>query len=88
MIKLLIFLGVLYFGYRQVKSWVVKNVLSGKIFSDQVSNRVDDVMVKDPFCEIYFPKREGVHLRVGEEDLYFCSTECRDKFIESRSKKQ
>ncbi|MBU1163547.1 MAG: hypothetical protein KKA75_05285 [Proteobacteria bacterium] len=43
-------------------------------------------MIKDPFCETYFPKRNGVHLLVDGKDLYFCSTECRDKFIASQQK--
>jgi YHS domain-containing protein len=44
-------------------------------------------MIKDPFCEIYFPKKDGVHLRIDGKDLYFCSEECRDKFLEKYSKK-
>jgi YHS domain-containing protein len=41
----------------------------------------DDIMVKDPFCNTYFPKRSGVHLHYKGQDLYFCKTECRDGFI-------
>ncbi|RLC13066.1 MAG: hypothetical protein DRI57_16995 [Deltaproteobacteria bacterium] len=43
-------------------------------------------MIKDPVCEVYFPKRDGVHLSVDGQDVYFCSEECRDKFMESRFK--
>jgi YHS domain-containing protein len=60
---------------------VQKNALSGK----KPPGQIDDIMVKDPFCDVYFPKREGIHLNINGEDLYFCSTECRDKFIASRS---
>jgi YHS domain-containing protein len=42
---------------------------------------IDDVMVKDPFCNVYFARKEGIHLKFNGEDLYFCSTECRDKYI-------
>lgn len=82
MIRLLIYLGLIYFCYRSLKTWVQKNALSGK----KPSGQIDDIMVKDPFCEVYFPKREAVHLNINGEDLYFCSTECRDKFIASGRK--
>jgi YHS domain-containing protein len=48
--------------------------------------QMDDVMIQDPFCEIYFPKKDGVHLRINGKDLYFCSEDCRDKFLEKYKK--
>jgi len=54
---------------------------------NKTAGEMDDVMIKDPFCEIYFPKKDSVHLRIDGKDLYFCSTECRDKFEETYSKK-
>jgi YHS domain-containing protein len=47
---------------------------------------IDDVMIKDPVCDVYFPQRNGVHLNADGQDLYFCSRECRDKFVGRRSK--
>ena len=44
---------------------------------------VDDVMVKDPFCETYFPQRNGIKRVIGGQTYYFCSTECRDKYLEA-----
>ena len=90
MFRLLIFAGVIYLSYRLLKSWKLKNMLKntlGKAGFGKTGNVVDDIMIKDPFCESYFPKRNGVHLKVDGKDLYFCSTECRDKFIASRQKK-
>ena len=48
------------------------------------SGKIDDVMIKDPFCEAYFPKRNGVHYKHNGEDLYFCSEDCKAKFIEMK----
>jgi hypothetical protein len=45
------------------------------------TDQIDDVMIKDPYCEAYFPKRNAVHLNLNAIDLYFCSKECRDKYI-------
>jgi YHS domain-containing protein len=52
----------------------------------KTAGEIEDDLVKDPFCEVYFSKRDGVHLKVDGEDLHFCSPECRDKFIASHSK--
>ena len=83
--RLLILLVVIYLGYRALKSWMLPGQPSQRPVSGKAAGEIDDEMVKDPYCEVYFPKRNGVHLKVDGNDLYFCSTECRDKFIESRS---
>ena len=84
--RLLIIIGIAYLAYRALKSWMLKNVPAEKTVTGQKAGEIDDVMVKDPFCEVYFPKRNGVHLKVDGKDLYFCSRECRDRFIEMRNK--
>ncbi len=83
--RLLIFIAIIYIVYKALKSWMLKNLpAAGPPDSGRASAEIDDVMVKDPYCEVYFPKRKGIQLKVKGEDLYFCSPECRDKFIESR----
>ena len=52
-----------------------------KTVSGNKTGQIDDVMIKDPFCKAYFPKRNAVHLNINAKDLYFCSKECRDKYI-------
>ena len=84
--KLLILLLIAYLGYRGLKSWMRQNVSSGKPVSGGASGEIDDVMVKDPYCEVYFPKRNGVRIRHDGEELYFCSTQCRDRFLEERGR--
>ncbi|MDY6790267.1 MAG: hypothetical protein SWH54_03255 [Thermodesulfobacteriota bacterium] len=84
--RLLIIIGIAYLAYRALKSWMLKNVSTEKTVTGQKAGEIDDVMVKDPFCQVYFPKRNGVHLKVDGKDLYFCSRECRDRFIEMRKK--
>ncbi|MDM8549960.1 hypothetical protein QUF72_07790 [Desulfobacterales bacterium HSG2] len=84
MIRLLIFGGLMFLGYKEVKSWILKNIEAYTI-SSQARAEIDDIMVQDPFCKVYFPKREGAPLNVDGKTLHFCSIECRNKFIESRS---
>ncbi|OEU67211.1 MAG: hypothetical protein BBJ57_10945 [Desulfobacterales bacterium PC51MH44] len=84
--RLLILLAIIYLCYRALKSWMLKGKTTQKTVFGKTAAEIDDIMVKDPFCEVYFPKRDGVHLKVDGKDLYFCSTECRDKYVASQSK--
>ena len=86
MIRFIILFIIGYFAYRGIRSWMYPNPLKKKTVFGKTSSEIDDVMIKDPFCEVYFPKRNGVHLKVDGKDLYFCSTKCKDKFIASREK--
>ena len=40
-----------------------------------------DELVKDPVCGVYCPKKEAVAIKVNGKIYYFCSIECRDKFL-------
>ncbi len=84
-IKVIILIAVFYIIYRTVKSWLLKNmpqpdesIDSGKV------GEIDDVMIKDPYCEMYFPKRKGIHKKIGGEDFYFCSSDCMNKYLKLR----
>ena len=85
--RLLILLGVIYLCYRALKSWMLQGGSPKKTVFNTTAAQMDDVMIQDPFCEIYFPKKDGVHLRINGKDLYFCSEDCRDKYVERHSKK-
>ena len=81
-------MGLIYLCYRALKSWMIQQSrISQKTAQSNISGEIDDVMIKDPLCEIYFPKKDGVHLRADGKDLYFCSEACRDKFVKMHSKK-
>ena len=84
--RLLVLIGLLYLFYRVLKSWVLKDQSSQKAVFEKKTGEIDDVMVKDPYCEIYFAKRDGVHLNFKGNDVYFCSVECKDKFLENQTK--
>ena len=63
---------------------MLKNVSPSERVDRKATGEIDDVMIKDPYCEVYFPRRSGIHLRHDGQDLYFCSAECRDKFVASQ----
>lgn len=83
--RLLIIAALAYLAYRWLKSWTVTQSPSRRPTVDEAVGPIDDVMVKDPFCEAYFPKRSGVRIRRGGEDVFFCSEACRDQFLADRS---
>jgi len=81
----LILFGLLYLAYRLLKFWMMQGTSSPETITDPEIREIDDVMVKDPLCNVYFAKKRGVHLKADGEDLYFCSTECRDQFVSSKT---
>lgn len=86
MIKFLILFGVGYLLYRSMKTWMFPDSRPKKNVSAQTGGEIDDVMIKDPFCEAYFPRRNAVHLNLNGNDYYFCSTACRDQYIARQAK--
>lgn len=84
MIKVLIILAIIYFGYRHLKNKMLGDMGMG----DQrgsAQGKADDVMVQDPECGVYFPLREGVPGNVGGKTVNFCSTKCRDAYMKKHS---
>ena len=84
MIRLLIIAGLIYFLYRKYQAWS-RSLASKRSNPEEV---IEDIMVQDPYCETYFPKREGVPLRMDGKDLLFCSRKCRDNYAEGIQKHQ
>ncbi len=83
----LLILGVLlYLAWRAVKSWMSSNALGRRAEQDLQAGQADDIMEKDPYCGVYFPKREGVRIQHEGKDLYFCSEQCRDRYLEGEGK--
>ncbi len=83
--KLILLIIIAYLAYRAAKSWVMRNLQA----PDQNGSRhpsIDDVMVKDPVCGIYFPQREGVALKRGGQTFLFCSAACRDRFLDEQKR--
>jgi len=85
MIRLIILAVVAYVFYRALKSWMFPAADGSRTVADKNLSKIDDVMIKDPCCEAYFPKRNAVHLNFDGQDLYFCSVECKEKYVAARS---
>ena len=82
MIRLIIIVALVYICYRALKTWILKASPPLERGDRRTpAGHIDDVMVKDPYCEVYFPRRKGVPLKHKGEQLLFCSEECRDKYL-------
>jgi len=84
--KLIIYLLLIYLVYKVIKTWMAPSAYSGKGEYGSAGT-VEDIMIKDPVCGVYFPKKDGIYLNDDGRDMYFCSSECRDRFVDSGSKK-
>ena len=88
--KLLFLIALIYFGFKVLKFFlkilnVSKTISANKTFFSTPPTKIDDVMIQDPYCKVYFPKRDGIHLKDKGKDLYFCSTNCRDKYLDEQN---
>ena len=49
---------------------------------------VQDVLVEDPVCHTYIPKKQAVSIKQHGIVHYFCSKECRDQFIDNKGEQK
>jgi len=82
MFKFLILAVVGYVFYRAIKSMIINSGVSPSNREERNSSEVDDVLVQDPVCKTYVPQRGGIHLRRHGQMIYFCSEECRDRYLQ------
>ncbi len=47
------------------------------------NNQIGD-MVKDPVCGTYVSTNSDIRVRDGDKVYFFCSYECRDKFLKEK----
>jgi len=87
MIRLILLIGLIYIGYKIFKFWGRLNAAVNRTVPGQAKREIDDVMVKDPFCQVYFPKRKGISYKSDGQMFYFCSKECKESFIQEMNSK-
>ena len=80
-IKLLIYLAIGVLIYRFAKSWFGG---AGKRQVDGAGGnlqRADDALIQDPQCGVYLTRPDAVTPHDGGEPIYFCSGECKERFL-------
>lgn len=56
--------------------------LAKRTMPPQQTPRLSGMMVKDEACNTYVPKEEALREVIGGKEYFFCSKECRKKFLE------
>ena len=79
---ILIIAGILI--SRAFKNWFGQGGGKQQRMASPPKDRIDDDMVQDPQCGIYFPRRQGVVLRHRGKELLFCSEECKKAYVEKQ----
>ena len=91
MIRFVIFALLCYILYRLIKSLALPSPRKsgepfrkpGKPFT-QSPQVITDEMVIDPHCHVYIPKREALTAKIEGETVYFCSKECKKKYLQAK----
>jgi len=81
MIKFVIFLLVGYFALKTLKGIFGQGPQARMETGSRPSEEIDNLMVKDPNCQTYIPKRDAVRAEQNGDIYYFCSRECRDAYL-------
>ena len=84
MIRLIIFLGLLYVAYRVIKS-ILPSIPQERDHANPGAGEIADEMVQDPVCGVFLPRREAIRVNQNTGDVYFCSNECKTKYLESKT---
>ena len=80
----LIIIGIFFFFiFRIIRVLFLSDVRSSSSgFRDGDEKMVND-MAQDPQCGVYVDTQLAISARAGNEVIYFCSEECRKKYLKS-----
>jgi hypothetical protein len=81
MIRLLFYGILIYLAYRLLKPWIVSIIGPSTVDPHGSSSPEEAELIRDPQCGTYFLRQRGVEARVGGRSVYYCSGECRDKYL-------
>ncbi len=87
MVDLLIFLLIVWGGWRLVKFFIKAYFDSLNSAQEPNDSDTDTDLIRDPQCGTYFLKQEGVRGVIGGRTVYFCSRQCYERYVANRSAK-
>ena len=82
MFRLLLGLGLGYLGYLIIKQ-VATSLGLWPQAPKPLDNREPDVLVQDPVCKTFIPRREALRAEKGGATYFFCSEGCLKRFLSS-----
>jgi len=84
LIRLIVFIILCYILYRLVKSLVLPSPKKPGKPSIRSNETITDEMIMDPYCHVYIPKKEAITAKIAGETIYFCSKECKEKYLKEK----
>ena len=73
----LVLIGVVY--------WLAKHFLAPSKERDSIPEEPSEEMIQDPICQCYVPKSQAFTVSLSGKKLFFCSSECYQKYLASKS---
>ncbi len=83
MLRVVFYLILIYLAYRILKPWVISLIGQNKEHDYTPPSSEEAELIRDPQCGTYFLRQRGVQAKIGGRTHYFCSEECRDKYLVS-----
>jgi YHS domain-containing protein len=77
---------VIWLLYRLVLTWLKGRASSGSEETADTAARAPDglhEMVQDKICQVYLPRNQALMLRQNGQEHFFCSVECKNKFLQN-----
>lgn len=81
-IKIVFYAFIAFIVYQLIHFFRAINRISK---SRRSQNRPSGQMVKDEACNTYLPKEDAIREIIKGKEHYFCSKECRQKFLEGQT---
>jgi uncharacterized protein len=73
-------------AYLVYSIWRFVRSLKRRTIDARPQPRLSGMMVKDEACDTYIPKEEALREVVDGKEYFFCSQDCRKKFLEARNR--
>ena len=83
MFRLLLGLGLGYIGYIIIKKLARALGLWPQTPRPLEKNQEPDVLVQDPVCKTFIPRREALRTEKNGTTYFFCSEGCLKRFLSS-----
>ena len=77
--RIIIYIMLIFLLYRIIKAFLFPQKIPMQQKNEPKLQ--GDEVVFDPVCQSYFPKDSALRVKNGNEMTYFCSEECREKFM-------
>jgi YHS domain-containing protein len=80
-LRIVLYALLAYIIYKFIR--VYQN-LSKRSKTSRQPKQISGVMVKDEVCNTYLPKEDAIREIMEGKEYFFCSKDCRQKFLEEK----